>query len=110
METMDILWMLLALTAGTQLCRFIPMVLPKSVLAHPILQKLNKMLPLAIMILLVLTSINLPKADQGYALFTAQVIALCSVVLSYAWLKNILLSVSLGILNLNLLLWLFAHL
>lgn len=105
MTNWEIILMLTALTLGTQLPRFVPLVLPKSLLAHPILQKLNKMLPLVIMLLLVLTSLSLPKANESYTLFSAQLLALISVVASYKWLNNILLSVALGILNLNVLLW-----
>lgn len=106
METLDILYLLLALFLGTQLCRFIPWFFPKKWLTLSTLQKLNKMLPLVIMLLLLLTSIKLPSETNGYALSLAQMLALVSVVLSYKWLNNILLSVSLGILNVNLLLWL----
>lgn len=96
--------MLISLTLGTQIPRFLPLILPKSLLSSPILSKLNKMLPLVIMFLLVLTSLSLPKENTGYALFISQLLALVTVVLSYKWLNNILLSVALGILNLNLLL------
>lgn len=105
METWDIILMLIALVLGTQLCRFIPLIFPKSLLAHPILQKLNTMLPLVIMLLLVLTSLTIPKTRADFPLLLAQILALISVILSYKWLNNILLSVGLGILNLNLLLW-----
>lgn len=105
METLDMVWMLIALTLGTQIPRFLPLVLPKHWLANPVLQKLNKMLPLVIMLLLVFTSLSLPQSRDGLPLFTAQLLALISVILSYKWLGNIFLSVSLGILNLNLLLW-----
>ena len=105
METLDIIYMLIALVLGTQLCRFIPLMLPKSALTHPILQKLNKILPLVIMILLVLTSLSLPQNNSGYALFLAQLGALALVIVSYKWLKNILLSVGLGIAGLNFFLW-----
>ncbi|AUI66994.1 MULTISPECIES: AzlD domain-containing protein [Glaesserella] len=108
METLDIIYMLIALVLGTQLCRFIPLFLPKSVLSSPILQKLNKMLPLVIMTLLVLTSLSLPKENEGYTLFLAQVIALILVIVSYKGFKNILLSVGLGILSLNGLLWVLS--
>lgn len=101
MQTNDILMMFIALLLGTQLCRFIPEFLPKKVLAHPILQKLNKMLPLAIMLLLVLTSLRIPHNQAELPMFTAQVLALVCVVLSYKWWKNTLLSVALGILSLN---------
>ncbi len=105
METQNIVYMLIALALGTQLCRFLPLFLPKTVLSSPILQKLNKMLPLVIMVLLVLTSLSLPKSNEGYTLFIAQLIALILVIASYKWLKNILFSVGLGILSLNLILW-----
>lgn len=108
METQEIIYMLVALLLGTQLCRFIPLMLHKSALTHPILQKLNKILPLVIMILLVLTSLNLPKNSEGYPLFFAQIGALALVIMSYKWLKNILLSVGLGIVGINLLLWWFT--
>lgn len=105
MTNVEMLLMLIALTLGTQLCRFIPWVMPKSLLAHPLLQKLNRILPLVIMLLLVFTSLSIPKSDDGYPLFTAQLIALVSVILSYKWFSNILLSVGIGILSLNVGLW-----
>ncbi|QIM62129.1 branched-chain amino acid transport [Pasteurellaceae bacterium Orientalotternb1] len=108
MTSWEMILMLVALTLGTQLPRFIPQVLPKALLAHPILQKLNKMLPLVIMLLLVLTSLSMPTATNGYSLFFAQIVSLFTVVLSYKWLNNILLSVGLGILNVNLLLWIMG--
>ncbi|MGX2948278.1 AzlD domain-containing protein [Frederiksenia canicola] len=108
MTDWEMMLMLVALTLGTQLPRFIPQVLPKTLLAHPILQKPNKMLPLVIMLLLVLTSLSLPTATHDYSRFFAQIVSLVAVVLSYKWLNNILLSVALGILNVNLLLWIIG--
>lgn len=108
MPTNDILIMLAVLTLGTQLCRFLPEFLPKKMLSSPILQKLNKMLPLAIMLLLMLTSLSLPNATNGYTLFIAQLLALCCVILSYRQVGNTLLSVAIGILSLNGILWLFG--
>lgn len=104
MTTIDIIYMLIALMLGTQLCRFLPLFLSKSILSSPILQKLNKILPLVIMILLVLTSLSLPKENENYHVFIVQIIALIGVILSYKWLKNILVSVGIGILTVNLLL------
>lgn len=107
MENIDLILMLIALTLGTQICRFIPLIIPNSLLTHPILQKLNKMLPLVIMLLLVLTSLNIPTTGE-YTMLIAQIIALIGVLFSYKWFNNILLSVGLGILNINLLLWLLG--
>lgn len=108
METTDILAMFAALILGTQLCRFIPEFLPKKLLSHPILQKLNKMLPLVIMLLLILTSLAIPHNQSDIPMFIAQLLALACVTLSYNWFKNTLLSVALGIASLNVFLWLFA--
>lgn len=108
MQTLDIIAMLIALTLGTQLCRFLPEFLPSKVLSHPILQKLNKMLPLVIMLLLLLTSLTIPQSSAGLPLFFAQIMALAFVVISYHFLKNTLLSVALGIVSLNGFLWLLG--
>lgn len=101
----DLLMMLLALTLGTQLCRFVPTFLPKKVLSSPILQKLNKMLPLVIMVLLILTSLTPPTQQANQIPFVAQLFALIGVLCSYKLLNNTLLSVALGILSYNLFLW-----
>ncbi|QIW15115.1 branched-chain amino acid transport [Pasteurellaceae bacterium RH1A] len=106
MDTLDIIAMLLALALGTQLCRFLPLVLPQAVVSHPILAKLNRTLPLVILLLLVLTSLSFPQVDEGYQLLIAQVLSLGLVVASYRWLGNVLLSVALGIGGMNGLLWL----
>ncbi|WP_240021846.1 AzlD domain-containing protein [Mannheimia haemolytica] len=70
-------------------------------LSSPILQKLNKMLPLVIMLLLLLTSLNFPKNGEGFNLILAQILALIGVLGSYVWLKNTVLSVALGIFGVN---------
>lgn len=106
MTTNELLMMFVALILGTQLCRFLPTFLPKKVLTAPILQKLNNMLPLVIMLLLLLTSLSLPSAESGSSLFVAQMIALIGVLSSYLWLKNTFLSVAIGIIGLNGVLWL----
>lgn len=108
MSHSEILMMFAALIFGTQLCRFLPQFLPKKVLSSPMLQKLNKNLPLVIMLLLVLTSLSLPKNGEGLSLFLAQLLALGCVIGSYIWLKNTFLSVALGILSVNGFLWLLG--
>ncbi len=65
MSNSDILMMFAALVLGSQICRFLPEFLPKKVLSSPILQKLNKMLPLVIMLLLLLTSLSFPKTEKA---------------------------------------------
>lgn len=101
MSLNDILIMFVALVLGTQICRFLPEFLPKKVLSSPILQKLNKMLPLVIMLLLLLTSVTFPQNGESMNLFFAQILALVCVLASYIWLKNTFLSVALGILGVN---------
>lgn len=68
MSTSEILMMFGALILGTQLCRFLPQFLPKKVLSAPILQKLNRTLPLVIMLLLLFTSLSMPKNSEGFTL------------------------------------------
>lgn len=102
MSTNDMLIMFSALVFGAQLCRFLPEFLPKKILSSPILQKLNKILPLVIMILLLLTSLTFPKNGEEFNTLFAQLFALVCVLGSYIWLQNTFLSVALGILGLNL--------
>lgn len=108
MTNLEMLLMLVALTCGTMLCRFLPMILPQALLVHPILQKLNKILPLTIMILLLLTSLHFPAQQAELRLFLAECCALVVVLASYRWWRNFLLSVVLGILFLNGFLALFS--
>lgn len=108
MTTADIFMMWGSLILGTQLCRFLPTYLPKKVLASAILQKLNRILPLVIMLLLLLSSLSLPKEGGDFSLLIAQIAALVLVVLSYQWLRNTLLSVALGIIGLNGFLWVMS--
>lgn len=102
MNNNDILMMFAAIVLGVQICRFLPEFLPKKVLSSPILQKLNKILPLVIMILLVLTSLTFPQAGNDFKMLFAQLFALICVLTSYIWLKNTFFSVALGIAGLNL--------
>lgn len=102
MSLNDILIMFVVLILGTQICRFLPEFLPKKILSSPILQKLNKTLPLVIMLLLLLTSLTFPKNGEGVHLILAQTLALIGVLGSYIWLKNTFLSVALGILGVNI--------
>lgn len=108
MSTSDIFMMWGSLILGTQLCRFLPVFLPKKILASPILQKLNRMLPLVIMLLLLLSSLSIPNETSGVMLLFSQIAALVLVVLSYQKLRNTLLSVALGIIGLNGFLWLLS--
>lgn len=101
MSNIDLILMFFALLLGTQLNRFVPLFLPQRWLAHPILQKLNRMLPLVIMLLLVLGSLSLPHSGGDYTMMIAQLCALTVVVLCYHYSKNVLLSIALGILSLN---------
>lgn len=107
MDNSYIIAMFIALLIGVQINRFLPLFLPQKFLTHPILQKLNQILPLVIMVLLVLTSLSFPHTGGSYLKLSAQVIALVIVILSYRWLKNVLISIALGILSLNSILFLF---
>lgn len=98
----EMIAMLLALAAGTMLCRFLPLMISANFLAHPILQKLNRMLPLAIMVILVLSSLDFPTTSSAnYSMLIAQILAMVLVLLSYRWFNNMLLSVACGIAAIN---------
>lgn len=107
-EFSEALYMLLALMLGVHLCHFLPLFLPKCVLAAPVLHKLNRVLPLVIMLLLVMTSVKLPAAGADVPMFVAQTLSLVLVVATYHRLRNMLLSVVVGLMSLNALLYVLA--
>lgn len=96
--------------------RAMPAVLPKRWLDTAIMHRLNESLPLAVMILLILSSldlsvfthltatINLPNGKR----LIAQLLALVMVLLSYHRFKNLLLSMVTGILAINLVMMLLG--
>lgn len=97
---------LIATTLTTFFLRAAPIVIPRKWLASPLLQALNRYLPLCVMVALVLTTFTKFESPI-FVPATAQVLALIVVLMSYIRFKNVLLSMILGVSSLNGFLFLF---
>jgi len=100
---------LISTAVTTFFLRAAPIVIPRKWLASPLLQALNRFLPLCVMVALVLTTFTKFEAPI-LAPAIAQVLALIFVLISYIRFKNVLLSMLLGVGSLNGLLYLFGSL
>ena len=108
---MDNLWMLGAIFvmgAVTFFLRAVPAILPTRYLSSVWLRALNYALPLCVMTLLVLSSLSLDYAKFDHTRLLCEIIALVLVVASYAYKRNVLISMVLGVAALNGALWLFG--
>ena len=109
---------ILAMAAVTFVIRALPALIPKAYLDTPWLHRLNIYLPLCVLILLILTSLQLPidttiakDAANNAAnnrLLLAQLTALAGVLLSYHYFRQLFVSMVVGIAILNGCLWLFT--
>ncbi len=106
-----------AMASVTFITRAIPALIPKKLLDTPWLHRLNESLPLSVMILLVLTSLsyqdlsartNLSSPDLH--LLLAQIGALILVLVIYHISRQLLISMIVGIVSINGLLWLLPSL
>lgn len=109
----------LAMAAVTFVIRALPALIPKKYLDTPWLHRLNNYLPLCVLILLILTSLQLPiltdaSSDTAITitahrqLFLSQSLALICVLVSYHYFKQLFISMVVGIAMLNACLWLFT--
>lgn len=104
----QILLALLGMIVATLLCRLLPLLLPDSWLRMPWLESLNRALPLSIMLILILSSIQIERNGiVSVSAIAYQLIAMSAVFLFYRKTTNTLLSVVVGVGSLNLLYWLF---
>lgn len=106
-----------AMAGVTFITRAIPALIPKKVLDTPWLHRLNESLPLSVMVLLILTSLSYQdlSASTGLSsaelhLLLAQIGALALVLAVYHLSRQLLVSMVVGIVALNGLLWLFTRL
>lgn len=87
----------------TLVIRLMPTFLPKRTLNSPLLLAVNQGLPLAVMSLLILSS--LAWTDNGHValspLLLSQILALVIVLLSYHFYRQLLVSMVIGIASLN---------
>ncbi len=100
----------LAMAVVTFIIRVMPVILPKKFLTSPLLLAVNRGLPLAVMCLLVLSSLQWVDSSQNFVIspmLIAQGLALIVVLLSYHLFKQLFVSMIIGIASLNGFLWLF---
>lgn len=109
-----------AMAAVTFVTRALPALIPQRYLDQPWLHRLNERLPLAVLVLLILTSLSyqglinlsgnsiiLKDSDQ-FDLLLSQIGALAIVLLVYHYSRQLLISMIVGIAALNLILGLLA--
>lgn len=106
---MNASWWLALLCMGgiTFLLRAAPLFLPKGWLKSQLLADLNAALPLSVMTLLLLASLHLDNLPQESARLVAEIGAIACVLLVHIRLRNVLVSMIVGVGALNGLLWLF---
>lgn len=109
MNTQTLYWWLavLAMGAVTFAIRAAPLFLPKIWLQSALLKALNFALPLCVMTLLILASLQLKQALVQPLYLLAEVLALLLVLASYMRWRNVLVSMVVGVAALNGWLWLF---
>lgn len=93
----------------TFIIRCMPIILPKKLLSSPLLLAINRGLPLSVMCLLVLSSLQWFDDSQVFTIsltLIAQILALVIVLLSYHQWKQLFVSMLIGIFSLNAFLWL----
>lgn len=119
MDTMNsyLLYAIIAMAVVTFITRALPALIPQRLLNTPWLHRLNERLPLAVLVLLILTSLSYQGLFTGFtltaqpgqvAMLTAQIGALIIVLAIYHWRRQLLLSMIAGIAALNAILWLIG--
>lgn len=105
-----------AMAGVTFITRAVPALIPKKLLDTPWLHRLNESLPLSVMILLVLTSLSYQdlsartnSTSAELHLLLAQIGALILVLLVYHLSRQLLVSMVVGIVAINGLLWLLSN-
>lgn len=85
----------------TYLLRAFPTFVPKKILESAILRQFNFALPLSVMMVLILASLNITPNDLNWAEIMAKAGALFVVLFSYLWRRNVFLSVIIGVAAVN---------
>lgn len=91
----------------TFILRAFPTFVPKRILNSHLLRYLNYALPLSVMTVLIVHSMEIDFANFESTMILSKVGALLLVLLSYIWFKNVFLSVIIGVASLNGLLYLW---
>lgn len=109
---------IIAMAAVTFITRALPALMPRRYLDQPWLHRLNERLPLAVLTLLIITSLAYSGLMDSHSmtihdpsqlqLLLSQIGALATVLLIYHFSRQLLLSMVVGIAALNALLWLLG--
>lgn len=119
MDTMNsyLLGAIIAMAIVTFITRALPALIPQRLLNSPWLHRLNERLPLAVLVLLILTSLSyqglftdftLTAQTGQVAMLMAQIGAIIVVLAIYHWSRQLLVSMIAGITALNAILWLLG--
>lgn len=112
-----LLYAIIAMAVVTFITRALPALIPQRLSNTPWLHRLNERLPLAVLVLLILTSLSYQGLFTGFtltaeagqvAMLTAQIGALIIVLAIYHWSRQLLVSMIAGIAALNAILWLLG--
>ena len=112
-----LLYAIIAMAVVTFITRALPALIPQRLLNTPWLHRLNERLPLAVLVLLILTSLSYQGLFTGFtltaeegqvAMLSAQIGALIIVLAIYHWSRQLLVSMIAGIAALNAILWLLG--
>lgn len=92
----------------TFILRAFPTFVPRRILNSHLLRYLNYALPLSVMTILIIHSMEINFAAPDVMGIISKLGALMCVLLSYIWLRNVFLSVIIGVAALNGFLYLFS--
>lgn len=98
---------IVAMGVITLVLRAFPTFVPRRILNSHLLRYLNYALPLSVMTVLIVHSMGINYENFETTMILSKVGALLLVLLSYIWIKNVFLSVIIGVASLNGLLYLW---
>lgn len=107
MDNIEIIVALIGMSIVMVVCRCLPLLMPANWLQMRWLQRLNQALPLCIMLILLLSSLNIPHNAEQVPHFLFEILSLATVIFSYHLWRNSLVSVVVGITSINILYGLF---
>lgn len=97
----------LVMSAVTFFLRAFPTCVPRKLLDSPYLKTLNVAFPISVMTLLILSFLNFDYLNPDLMTLLSKILALALVLISYHYIKNIFVSIIIGVAALNGFLYLF---
>lgn len=102
-----IIFSVLVMSAVTFFLRAFPTCVPRKLLDSPYLKTLNVAFPISVMTLLILSFLNFDYLNPDLMTLLSKILALALVLISYHYIKNIFVSIIIGVAALNGFLYLF---